>query len=38
MAAVGLALVLFVAAIVLTSDSCKLEVSPEIGVRPAQPR
>lgn len=35
MAAVGLALVLFVAAIALTSDACRVELDPAIGLQPA---
>ncbi len=35
MAAVGLALLLLVAAVLLTSDACKLELDPAIGIQPA---
>ncbi|HPC84516.1 MAG TPA: hypothetical protein P5234_14205 [Thermoanaerobaculaceae bacterium] len=34
-AAVGLALLLLVAAVLLTSDACKLELDPGIGIQPA---
>lgn len=37
-AAIGLALLVFVLALVLTADSCKVQLSPDIGVQPARPQ
>lgn len=37
LAAVGLALLGLVVAIVATSRSCRLRLSPELGVRPSTP-
>lgn len=34
-AAVGLAMILFVVALVLTSDACRVELDPAIGIQPA---
>ncbi|MGV8039108.1 MAG: hypothetical protein AB2L07_03215 [Thermoanaerobaculaceae bacterium] len=34
-AAMGLALLLFVATILLTSDACKVELNPAIGIQPS---
>jgi len=34
-AAVGLAILLFVGALVLTSDACRIELDPAIGIQPA---
>jgi len=35
---IGLALIVFVVALVATSGSCQFGISPEVGVRPSQPR
>jgi len=35
---IGLALIAFVAALIATSGSCKVRMSPEIGVQPSAPR
>jgi hypothetical protein len=38
MAFVGLAILAFVVAVIVTSDSCRLRVSPDLGVQPRAPR
>ena len=37
-AAVGIALIAFVVALIATSGSCKVRLSPEIGMQPSAPR
>ena len=38
MAAVGLAIIVFVVALIATSGSCKFRISPEAGIQPSAPR
>jgi len=38
LAAVGLAIVAFIVGLILTSGSCKVGLSPEIGTQPSAPR
>ncbi|HVN74865.1 MAG TPA: hypothetical protein VMT19_01010 [Thermoanaerobaculaceae bacterium] len=35
---VGIALIVFVVAVIASPGSCKVRVSPEIGVQPSAPR
>jgi hypothetical protein len=37
-AVLGIALLAFIVAVVATSGSCHLRVSPEVGLQPASPR
>jgi hypothetical protein len=37
MAAIGLAILIFIVAVIATSRSCRVRVSPEMGIRPAVP-
>ncbi|MCU0292303.1 MAG: hypothetical protein MUF10_09995 [Thermoanaerobaculaceae bacterium] len=36
-AAVGLALLVFIVAILATADSCSFRINPEVGTQPARP-
>ncbi len=38
MAIVGIAVLAFVVAVIATSGSCRLRLSPEVGVQPNAPR
>jgi len=35
MAAIGLAIIVFVVALIATSGSCRLRISPEVGIQPS---
>jgi len=37
-AAVGLAIIVFVVALIATSGSCRFRISPELGIQPSAPR
>lgn len=37
-AAVGLALLVFIVAIIATADSCRFRINPDLGMQPARPR
>jgi hypothetical protein len=37
-AAVGLAIIVFVVALIATSGSCRIRISPEVGIQPSAPR
>jgi len=37
-AAVGLALLVFIVALIATSGSCQFRINPEVGMQPSQPR
>jgi hypothetical protein len=38
MAAIGLALIALVVALIATSGSCRVRLSPEVGIQPSAPR
>ncbi|MCJ7440378.1 MAG: hypothetical protein MUO25_02185 [Thermoanaerobaculaceae bacterium] len=38
MAAIGLAIIVFVVALIATPGSCRFRISPEVGIQPSAPR
>ncbi len=38
MAAIGLAILVFVVALIATSGSCQFRISPDLGIQPSAPR